>query len=176
MTDLEAPGVELVRAARAGDVDAFAELVRRERPTLVMAGRALTGDTHEGEDAAQEALVTAFARLRTLRDPRSFGPWLSRILTRFALARRRRLRRTTGRADLGGVPDSRPAEDPRLAALRREVDRLPDKYRTLVSLFHLRGHGYRDVAEATGLTEKRVKSRLYQARELLRRRLGDERE
>ncbi|MHC4471510.1 MAG: RNA polymerase sigma factor [Planctomycetota bacterium] len=174
MTGLEVSSADLVRAARGGDAGAFAEIVHRERPTLVMAARALTGDFHEGEDAAQEALVTAFLRLESLREPSSFGPWLSRILVRVAHARRRALRRGARRADLEGLPDAASDEDARLAALRTEVDRLPEKYRVLVSLHHLRGHGYREVAAATGLAEKRVKSRLFQARELLRRRLAEE--
>ena len=172
MTGLESSTAELVLAARKGDAGAFGEVVHRERASLVMAARALLGDSHEAEDAAQEALVVAFERLLELREPRSFGPWLSRILVRAAHARRRARSRRPKEGELAGVAARPDGEDPRLAALRSAVDDLPEKYRVLISLYHLRGHGYREVAEATGLTVGRVKSRLFQARAMLRKRLG----
>jgi len=165
---------DLVTAARDGDLDAFGEIVSRERSTLVMAARALVGDPHEAEDAAHDALVSAWRHLRDLRDPARFGPWLSKILARTALARRRRLARRRPAGDLGTEAAAADDRDPRLARLLEEVQRLPEKFRVLLSLHYLRGHDYRETADATGLTVKRVKSRLYEAREMLRRRMSDE--
>lgn len=166
----------LVRAARAGDEEAFAELVRAERASLVMAARIVTGDRHEAEDAAQEALVTAYRRLETLSDPARFRPWLSTILTRVAIRRGKKLRRLSPSPDLDSRPGPTSDRDARLDALLDEVVRLPDKYRLLLSLFYLRGHTCREVAELTELTEQRVKSRLHRARELLRAKLEEVRD
>jgi len=165
---------DLVTAARDGDLDAFSEIVRQERPSLITAARAILGDPHEAEDAAHEALVSAWRHLRELRDPASFGPWLSKILTRAALARRRRLALRHPAGDLATVGVASDERDPRLDRLLAEVTRLPEKYRVLLSLHYLRGHDYRETAAATGLPVKRVKSRLYEARALLRQRMGEE--
>ena len=165
---------DLVKAARDGDLEAFAAIVARERPTLIMAARPLVGDLHEAEDAAHDALVAAWRHLGDLRDPASFGPWLSKILTRTALARRRALLRRRPAGDLAALASPAADPDPRLDRLLVEMARLPGKYRVLISLHYLRGHDYRETAAATGLTAKRVKSRLYEARAMLRRRLSDE--
>jgi len=175
MTGIEPTGtrVDLVRAAQRGDLEAFAELVRQERRTLVMAARTLIGDFHEAEDAAHEALVSAYRGLAGLRDPRAFGPWLSRILNRAAERRRRALARQVPTEDLSRVPAPSGDRDDRPERVLRETARLPEKYRVLLMLFYIREHSYREVAAITGQSEKRVKSRLFAAREMLRRRLGD---
>lgn len=152
-TDPARSVVEAVRAARDGDLDAFATLVSRERPSLVMAARTLVGDLHEAEDAAHDALVAAWRHLRDLRNPSSFGPWLSRILTRTALARRRDLERRRPAGSLAGLAFEAEDRDPRLDRLLAEAARLPEKYRVLIGLHYLRGHDYRETAEAAGIPE-----------------------
>ena len=72
------------------------------------------------------------------------------------------------------LPEQTGPEHARLDALEREVARLPEKYRVPLSLHYLAGLSYRQVAEATGLTEVRVKSRLHDARTRLRRRLEND--
>ena len=172
MTITESPKTkaDLVDEARQRNPEAFAELVRREQRTLIMSARVLLGDHHEAEDAAQEAFVTAYRRLHTLRESDRFGPWLSRILTRTALRRRRALRRQRPVAEPGSVVANPPLRErnDRLDDLLEQVRRLPEKYRVPLSLFYLRGHDYREVARIAGITEARVKSRLFRARELLR--------
>jgi RNA polymerase sigma-70 factor (ECF subfamily) len=162
---------DMVRAARRGDVAAFGAVVRRTQDGLVRAARALVGDVHEAEDAVQEAYVAAFGALRGLRDPGSFRAWIARILTRIALRRRRRpWPARLGDAD-ARVPARPAADHGRLDALVEAVDALPAKYRAPVALHYLAELSYREVAEALGIPEKRVKSRLHDARERLRRRL-----
>jgi len=175
-TDPTRTPAALVTAARDGDLDAFAEIVRQERETLIMAARALVGDRHEAEDAAHDALVAAWRHLAELRNPSSFGPWLSRILTRTAHRSRRDLERRHPAVDLAVLPADAEERDPRLDRLLAEVARLPSKYRVLISLHYLRGHDYREVGEAAGISVKRVKSRLFEARAMLRRRMSDEEE
>ena len=172
MTGIRSTPEELVRAARGGDREAFGEFVRGERDSLVMAARALTRDWHTAEDVVQDTFVAAFRNLFQLRDATRYRAWLMRILVRLALAPKRRTRRAVRLADPAGVPARPPGGDPRLDRIADEVEKLPEKYRVPVSLFYLAGLSYRQVAEVTGLTEKRVKSRLYDARERIRRSMS----
>lgn len=80
----------LVEQARAGDQEAFGELVRRHRAeALGWAGR-LTGDSHLAEDIVQEALLRAFLHMGTLANTDRFTPWLQRIVRNQAYMKLRR--------------------------------------------------------------------------------------
>jgi len=162
---------ELAAAARDGDTEAFCELARRERGRLLATASALLGDRHHAEDAVQEALVAAFRDLPALRDPASLRSWVARILVRIAVKRRRKLRRERPSGWPVRPPTREAPDHRRLDALAREVDRLPDRYRVPLALHYLTGLPYRDVARIVGIPEKRVKSRLHDARERLRGRL-----
>jgi RNA polymerase sigma-70 factor (ECF subfamily) len=160
---------DLARSARDGDRDAFEAIVLAEHARLVGTARAILRDSHEAEDVAQDALVRAHARFGSLRDPSRFRPWLYRILVHLC---RDRLRARRPRLLGESVPrvEARPEiGHPRLAALARAMAALPEKYRKPVSLHYVGGLSYREIAQALGLTEKRVKSRLYDARRRLER-------
>lgn len=169
--EIEGATGDLVRAAARGDVAAFSELARRESARLVRTARALVRDGHEAEDLAQDALVAAFRNLGSLREPARFRAWLATILTRLALRQRKRPRPVLVGEGMERTPARPDVRHPRLESLAAEVRRLPDRLRVPLSLFYLAELSYREVAEATGLTEKLVKSRLHKARERLRRRM-----
>jgi RNA polymerase sigma factor (sigma-70 family) len=70
----------LIERARAGDPDAFGELVRRHRAKAFDWARSFARDTHLAEDIVQEALLRAFVHLGTLADMDRFLPWLRKIV------------------------------------------------------------------------------------------------
>ena len=78
-TDRGSVGV-LVSNAQAGDESAFAELVRLHQNRAVAYATAILGDYRLGQDAAQEAFVDAFRKLRSLQEPGAFGSWLRTIV------------------------------------------------------------------------------------------------
>ena len=149
MTD---PEISLVKHARAGDRDAFEELVRRTL-RLVFARLYLeTGDTHRAEDLLQETLLTAFRSLKSLSDPTAFRPWLLRIAVNVAIdAARRDVRQKRAArsprmpADLLYVADrtSVPDQQAEREELRRQVlgvlRSLPEEYRLPLTLRYIGG-------------------------------------
>ncbi|MHC4716789.1 MAG: RNA polymerase sigma factor, partial [Planctomycetota bacterium] len=82
----------LVRAAQAGDEEAFGQLVRRFQDMAYGAAYARLGSHHLAEDAAQEAFLEAFVNLPKLRNPAAFPGWFRRVVFRRCsrLARRAR--------------------------------------------------------------------------------------
>ncbi len=92
----------LVRHARAGDREAFGDLVEQLWPGLVALARGVLGTDADAEDVAQEALIHAWKRLWTLRRPESFVPWVRRIVTRRSLTRVRRRKPTVEPAERDG--------------------------------------------------------------------------
>lgn len=80
----------LIERARAGDRDAFGELVRRHRTKAFDWARSVARDPHLAEDIVQEALLRAFMHLGTLADMNRFLPWLHKIVRNEALMKLRK--------------------------------------------------------------------------------------
>ncbi len=75
--------ITIIRAARAGDVAAFARLVNLYQDMAVAYARSFLGDHHLAEDAAQEAFIEVYRSLSDLREPAAFTAWLRRIIFKY---------------------------------------------------------------------------------------------
>jgi RNA polymerase sigma-70 factor (ECF subfamily) len=95
--------IELVAAARTGDVMAYAALIRATQPMSLAVALQVLRDPASAEDAVQQAYLRAFRRLRHLEDPAAFAGWLRRIVITVALNIRRSQRVTL--LSLDDVPD-----------------------------------------------------------------------
>ena len=127
----------------------------------------------DAEDVAQEAFLRAHRRYPSLRDRDRFRAWLVRLTWRLALDRRRADRRRLTRETVpvsavacGGEADAI-ARD-RAARLWAAIDRLPEKLRVPIVLASIEGHTVGDVAALARIPEGTVKSRLFEARRLLK--------
>jgi RNA polymerase sigma-70 factor, ECF subfamily len=125
----------------------------------------------QAEDVAQETLLRAYRAFARLREPARFNAWLVRTAWRLALdesrACRRRLARDTYAVDLS---PSAPGPDVAAEAttLWAAIDRLPERLRQPLVLASLEGHTMQEVAALLELPEGTVKSRLFEARRLLK--------
>jgi RNA polymerase sigma-70 factor, ECF subfamily len=164
------PDAELVRATLAGDRKAFGELVRRYQTGACAAARAVVRDRHAAEDAAQDAFLTAFAKLGDLRDPAAFGGWLLRIARQKALRIGEKVRATVP------VPDTA-AADPESAdgghALLAAVMALPEAEAQVVVLHYFDEHSVPAVAAILGRPVGTVTKQLSRAYARLRTTLPE---
>ena len=83
---------DLVEAARSGDREAYADLIRVRGDRLYGLAQRILRDVDRAEDALQEALVIAWRDLSGLRDPDRFDAWLHRLVVRSCLADAKRER------------------------------------------------------------------------------------
>ena len=174
---------------RAGDEDAFGVLVRRYEPKLRVYVLGIVPVEDEARDLVQESFIRAWRHLDQF-DPRfRFSTWLFRIAHNVAIDHLRRRRQVTislelGEDDEGNTLRLDPADLRRgplgelanrelAAALAREIDRLPTAYRELVTLRHLVGLSYNEIAEMKALPLGTVKNKLFRAHSVLREALGD---
>jgi RNA polymerase sigma-70 factor, ECF subfamily len=168
--------------ARGGDSSAFDALVEARVGSMLRLAMAITGDEAEARDAVQDALVSAWRQLASLRDPEAFDAWLTRILVNRCRkgVRRRGVRRLhevpveaadvvadAGSADVAGAVAER-------RALERAFDRLSIDERTLLVLHHLEGRSLPSIAAVLGIPVGTAKSRLSKARLALERALDRE--
>ena len=162
----------LVRRSKAGDREAFGQLVSRHQSAVYRVVRGILGDPAESEDVAQEVFLKAYANLARFRGESSLFTWLYRIAVNEALrARKRRPLPTLEVLPETEVPPPEPEADgeaPTLATLQRMLARLPDDYRAIVTLRDLEGLSYQEISETLEIPLGTVESRLFRARQDLR--------
>ncbi len=164
--------LHLVRAAKAGDKEAFTHLVRLYKNFLFRTAFAIVRDHGEAEDVVQESFVKAFLSLLTLKDERAFPSWITTITSRIALDTVRR-RRTN--VDAFGVPIPNPElvpAHPSTPDLRLDISeamsRLSPEHRAVVILREVQGFDYKEIADFLEVPIGTVRSRLHIARMQLR--------
>ncbi len=171
---MDAADAELVESARAGDVEAFGDLVRRhERRVAVVLAR-LLDDRRDIEEATQDVFVQAWRGLERYRGDAAVFTWLYRIAVNEALMRRRRHRPALTELDerTPAAPTSEHAGDLRTFLLL-QLQELPFELRAPLVLRDHEGLSNQEVAEALELSLAATKSRIHRARMQLRAALEE---
>lgn len=172
---------ELVEAARRGDRDAFDALVRQEVAGVYRTALAILGNADDAEEATQDAFVSAWRSLRSLRDIDRFDAWFGRVIvnaSRMALRRRRVVREITVEParDRPVQPVAGAGSDPEAMAVGAEAfdrafERLSIEDRHLLTVTYAEDRSLDEVANLLGIPVGTVKSRLSRARAALARAL-----
>ncbi len=188
----ETTDLELVRLAQRGDLDAFGELVERNRRAVFRAALACLGSPAEADDVAQEAFVTAFTKIGTFRGEAQFRTWLLAITWRKAIDRRKNVMRwlrmsvAAPRDDSGEdafdymerMPSTERSQEETFVddELHRNVTRLigtlPKKHRDALLLAGTGEHTYEQISQMLGTPLGTVKWRVSEARRILKRKLA----
>jgi RNA polymerase sigma-70 factor (ECF subfamily) len=171
---------QLIRQAQAGDAAAFAVLVEMHAQFVFNLALRTLNNTQEAEDIAQETFIRAWQGVGGFRAEAQLRTWLYRITTNLCYSRLPRLK-----ADFAALepedaillPErTRPVESGRLTAELRQqiynaVDDLPETYRLLITLRHMDGYSYEEIADITQMPLGTVKTGLFRARQQLRQAL-----
>ena len=175
----------LVDAAAEGSREAFDELVRRYQTPMLNLARVMTGGSADAEDLTQDVFVRAWRGLSSFRGESSFRTWLYRVAINVIQSHRGRVSRL--RRLFAAGPSADDAEDPIESAAdpddleqrvldRDAIDRalatLPEELRLAVTLRDVQGLDYRAIADVTGTPIGTVESRIFRARQRLKKELG----
>ena len=164
----------LAQRAASGDMEAFEKLVNRHRGVVYRLARAVTGNHHDADDAAQETFVRVFRALGSFDPNRSFKPWLKRITynTSLNVLRSSKVRsREIASENLPEIadPSPGPGSSIQMGQTVVKVDQalhdMPGELRTTLLLRAVDGMSYKEIAAATGVRIGTVMSRLSRARE-----------
>ena len=179
----------LVRAAKAGDISAFEQLVHRYDRNVFRIAQHITQNREDAEDVVQDAFLKAYENLKNFQEQSKFYTWLVRIAVNEALMRlrRRRPERMVSLdedvkteedsmprevADWSPNPEQQYSQEELRDILTRTIQGLPSSFRTVFVLRDVEGLSTEETAEALGLSIPAVKSRLLRARLQLRERLN----
>jgi len=163
---------DLVVRAQRGDEEAFASLAVAAGDRLHAVAHRILRDTDLAEDATQQALLSIWRDLPTLRDPARFDAWSYRLLVRACYAEGRKERRWVPNLRL--LPTDEPISIDDLGSvvdrdeLERGFRRLSIDHRAVVVLHHYLDLPLDQVAEALGIPVGTVASRLHYAMRALR--------
>ncbi len=177
------PDSELVRKIKHGDKPAFKELVHRHADSLLGMAYTLVGNRSDAEDVVQETLLVAMKKIQTFEGRSTIGTWLRGILV-FKAAKLRRSRKVRATVPIQDHDGS--SEAPRLdiglssrsgsTAVDSKVDvmtilnTLSEEHRAIVVLRELEQYSYDEISKMLKIPIGTVESRLYRARQELRRR------
>ena len=179
----------LVQAAKAGDVGAFEQLVKRYDRNVFRIAQHITQNREDAEDVVQDAFLKAYGNLEQFQGQSKFYTWLVRIAVNEALMklRRRRPERMVSLdeevktdedsmprevADWSPNPEQLYSQSELRDILGKTIQGLPPSFRTVFVLRDVEGLSTEETAEALDLSIPAVKSRLLRARLQLRERLN----
>lgn len=126
----------------------------------------------EAEDVLQEAFLDAFQKIHDFRQTSTFGAWLKQIVVNRAINQLRQRRLEW--ADVGeeaenvGEEDS-PADesDWEITRVREAIQRLPDGFRTVLTLYLLEGYDHEEIAEILSISESTSRTQYMRAKRKL---------
>ena len=172
---------QVVARVLAGETPLFEVLMRRHNERIYRAARAILRDDKEAEDVMQEAYVNAYAHLAQFDGRAKFSTWLTKIAVYEALLRAKRRTRYEQLDDRAGdtLMPTTSSPDPERQAFGGElralietaVDALADGYREVFMLRQVEGLSTAETAEALGVSEDVVKTRLTRARHAIQQDL-----
>ena len=166
----------LIAKAEAHNPEAgFGERIAENQRRVFQIAYSILGNSADAEDAAQEAFLCAYQKFDSLREAEKFRGWVNRIVFRLALNRqrgyRRRLKRDTAwqmtetRTMVDGAKDAEQLV--MLERLRKEIERLPEKLRSVLQLSLVEEMEAADVGDVLRIPAGTVRSRLHAARRRL---------
>lgn len=163
----------LVKRAKHGDTEAFSELVRRHQHIIYNVAYRFMRDAALAEDMAQEAFLKAFRLLKGFRGDCSFSTWMYRVTCSVCLTELNR-RKRRGEVELSPANMLEASVDPPEASdmpehIRRCVQKLPDRYAAIITLYYLQGVSYEDIAQVMRIPMGTLKTWMFRARKQLKK-------
>jgi RNA polymerase sigma-70 factor (ECF subfamily) len=166
----------LILKAEAPETESgFGERIAENQRRVFQIAYSVLGNSADAEDVAQEAFLRAYQKFDSLREAEKFRAWVNRIVFRLALNRRRgHLRRLTrdtawqiteAPAMIDGARDAE--QRVMLERMRKQIELLPDKFRSVLQLSLVEEMEAADVGAILGIPAGTVRSRVHTARKLL---------
>jgi RNA polymerase sigma-70 factor (ECF subfamily) len=163
-----------IERCRSGDNEAFRHIVERYQAEAIGHATAILGNHEDALDAVQEAFIDAFQALDRIDLSRRFYPWFYVILRNrcYKLAHGRKKREMSNSDEMEILAPAANISREESLLLEQAMLELPTEDRELITLRHLDGLSYQELAERLEVPPGTIMSRLYHARNKLRERLA----
>ena len=174
---------QLIERARAGDVDAFEHVYRREVGRVYAVCLRMTADATRARELTQSVFIRAWDRLASFRGDSQLSSWLHRIAVNEVLVEARSDKRRRARVvlanDQSDDETDAAGDGPALSGitmpddtetridLERAISALPPGARTVFVLHDIEGYRHEEISRMTGSAEGTLRAQLHRARKLL---------
>ena len=174
---------QLIQRVLDGDDTAFSVLLRKyQKPVHALVWRKI-GDFHIAEDITQETFLKAYQKLSTLKEPQSFASWLYVIAANHCSTWHRKKRLWTQslentssaaleRTTYSGyliAENERVAMETKREVVKKLLAKLQESERTVITLYYLGEMNYEEISRFLGVSVGTVKTRIYRARQRLKK-------
>ena len=166
---------DLLDGCKTGDQKAQFKIYKLYYKAMYNTSLRIVNDTMEAEDIMQEAFLSSFEKIDTYSGTVSFGAWLKRIVINRSLDALSRRKAIFEDIELYvGIRDESTEEtvrkeelDVKVEEVKEAINRLPDGYRIILSLYLLEGYGHGEIAEILSISSSTSRSQLSRAKQKL---------
>jgi RNA polymerase sigma-70 factor (ECF subfamily) len=166
---------DLIDGCKDGDQKAQFQIYKLYYKAMYNTSLRIVSDTMEAEDIMQESFLSAFEKIETYSGTVSFGAWLKKIVVNRSLdslSRRKAIFEDidshVGIRDESGDESARNEEiDVKVEEVKEAIERLPDGYRIILSLYLLEGYDHDEIAEILSINSSTSRSQLSRAKQKL---------
>lgn len=158
-----------IKLAKAGDNQAFEVLINEQLTALYRVGRGVLKSEEDIEDAIQNTILTAFDKLKYLREDKYFKTWLIRILINEC----NKIYNYNKRDVIESGEESYTVDKSENMDLYDAISKLSDEFKVATILYYFEDLTYKEISKVLEVAEGTVKSRLFRSREKLYQILKD---
>ncbi|NMC41144.1 MAG: sigma-70 family RNA polymerase sigma factor [Bacteroidales bacterium] len=166
---------DLIDGCKTGDQKAQFQIYKLYYKAMYNTSLRIVNDTMEAEDIMQESFLSAFEKIDTYSGTVSFGAWLKRIVINRSLDALNKKKVTFEdidsfpglRDDSGEEMVYREEVDMKVEEIKKEIEKLPDGYRIILSLYLIEGYDHDEIAEILGINSSTSRSQLSRAKQKL---------
>jgi RNA polymerase sigma-70 factor (ECF subfamily) len=165
---------ELVERCKGGDPQSYQALYRQYSKAMYNTSLRIVNNTADAEDVLQESFLDAFRSLHDFHYRSTFGAWLKKIVINKSiniLRKRRNYLVDMESSELLAVTEEEPANEDevqyRVEEVKRMITRLPDGYRTVLSLYLLEGYDHEEISQILNISHNTVRTQYVRAKQKL---------
>jgi RNA polymerase sigma factor (sigma-70 family) len=170
----------LVLQFQSGDKKALTILVKRWHKRLVIHSNRFVKDIDAAKDIVQDSWIVIFRNLKNLRDPAVFRVWIMSIVAKKSVdwirkqQQDRNLKEELKNDNTNSFNNYNTdnSNNNKLAKVKQEINKLPQKQQIVLQLFHIERYSIKEISSILNLHAGTVKSRLFNAREHLRKSIN----
>jgi RNA polymerase sigma-70 factor (ECF subfamily) len=165
---------ELVERCKQGDTQSFQTLYRQYSKAMFNTSLRIVNNTADAEDVLQESFLDAFRSLHDFHYRSTFGAWLKKIVINKSiniLRKRRNDLVDMESTELQALPEEEGINEEeiryRVEEVKKMITRLPDGYRTVLSLYLLEGYDHEEISQILNISHNTVRTQYVRAKQKL---------